>query len=258
MKNLKTKYAIIILFICTLSSTVFGQDTVDPYLQNKKEVNFGIRTGGNKSYFISEGTGRMKNNFLIGIYGSYTFNKKLDIRIDAYYTQLGTIANTSLAGEYTIIIPSQIPWQDDLVLNYNYALNGETTFSNDYLCIPILINYNIGNTGLSAILGPRIGFLLKNETNWEGSFSLKDDAGDEIAPNLIADNVLNEVYEQIEFNSLDFSISYGISYRYKDFPIWLDFRGNYGLNKINKNETSEFSTDMKNTSFELALNFEIF
>ncbi len=254
MKNYILTTLIIVLFSIQKG---IAQQEVDTQKKTSK-YEFGLRSGYSKSYFITEGEGEMKGGYLTGIYGIRKLSDRFALEVDVYYTQLGTISYTSLQGDYTVTIPSLNPFEDDTVLNYNYDLDGENKFKNDYIAIPILARYALGKTGLELLAGVRFGFIVNTDSEWEGDFSFTNEEGADLAPNLAVENILNEAYEEVLFKTFDMSLSYGLSYHYKDFPISIDFRGYYGFNKINKNTTTEHVAAMKNASFELGLLFKVF
>jgi len=254
MKKTSIYFRVLILSLLCFHFS-FAQKVME---HTTKKTELGLKIGGSSSYFVAEGEGDLKNGFILGAYYKYNLSNRFQLQVEAYYTQLGTISFTNLTGDYQLVVDPPNPLQENIIIDYTYDLEGETTFKNDYIVVPILLKYNLAQSGVDLNFGVRFGYLINDKTQWAGSFEFVDQEGNNLASGYLVDDVLNGIYKDIEFKKIDYSISYGVSYNYKKFPISIDFRGNYGLNNINKSTNEDFAYSMKNMSYELTLFFKVF
>ena len=96
------------------------------------------------------------------------------------------------------------PWaiQPELVYSEQGAKSGETNYNLGYINVPVLIQYMFDN-GFRLQAGPQVGFLVSADN--------KDD-----------------------LNSIEFGVSFGVSYVVPSTGFGIDARYNLGLSNINK------------------------
>jgi opacity protein-like surface antigen len=104
-----------------------------------------------------------------------------------------------------------------------------------YLNVPVLLDYKLGQTGIYLELGPQVGFLL--EDNY-------------YADNKKIDNYLKE--DKPSTNKIDFSMVGGVGYHF-DFGVSVSARYSYGF--INAEKEDILSS--KNRLFQFALAYDL-
>ncbi len=180
---------------------------------NAQNFKYGVKAGANFSTQSDLGNifdnDEIRTGFNAGVYGNYSLSKSFSLQPELNYEQKGSD-------------------------------NGETTSKLDYLTIPVLANYSLGETRNSALnfrvyAGPYAGILLNSEveSNVEG-ISQEIDMDDQT--------------ENAEFGMMGgFIVKYPINKQ----SIFLDVRFALGLTSYDKNDS-----DLRNKTVGINLGFE--
>jgi len=150
-------------------------------------------------------------------------NTKYDPRVGYHFGILGHIHfNSHFAFQPEITYSAQGAKQ---------TVGNETAKLNlDYINVPVLFQYMFDN-GFRLQAGPQVGFLIGAKTKTGN----------------------NTIDVKNDLNSIDFSVSIGMSYVFPPTGFGIDARYNHGLSNINKNSTAKST----NWGFQLGL-FYIF
>ncbi|MDC1107307.1 porin family protein [Prolixibacteraceae bacterium] len=216
------------------------------------KITVGLRAGINQSFYYvaTDPDGAMRTGFVEGVYMSYSLNEKFSLQTELYYFEAGSYSATNMTGSFENPLPSS-------TATYDYSLMGEAALQNDYLAIPILFCFHFGDSTWKLFAGIRFGYLLRDSHSWEGELVVKDENGQNIAPNVLIDNLIYDKYEKLEFKKMDYSLSLGIHYKFKQLPLGIDLRTTYGLSDVNKNTTSEHNDWMKNGGIQFSATYDL-
>ncbi len=184
-----------------------------PNLSAQEFVEFGVKGGVNFSSFSGDGFGAFddpngRTSFHLGLLAEIPVSERFSVQPEVLYSSQG----------YDI-------------LNRNDA--NDIEYQLDYINIPVLAKIYLIE-GLSFEVGPQVGFLVKNEVDFdpsainEGDIPLDDD----------------------QFNSVDFGLSGGASYKFIN-GFFINARYNAGLSDIYEDSAS----DAKNSVFQLGVGF---
>jgi hypothetical protein len=182
-------------------------------LVNAQKISFGVQAGSN--FAVQSQIGDYFNNEDIrvglhaGVFTKYNISDKVSLQAEINYDELGSKSKT---------------------VKNNF----------DYLNIPVLFNYSVGKSDLTALnfdlyAGPYAGFLLKAES------TLKDSETDQTTD--LKDNTNNITGGVI--------IGFGLRYPINNQKILLDFRLGLGLTPYDKNDYVP-----KNKYFGISLGYE--
>jgi hypothetical protein len=166
----------IILFLICTTSLIFAE----------AQIKFGVKGGMNLSTFTGPNvdTAKIKFGFNAGVFADVPITEALTLRPEVMYSTQG--------GKGT--------------------KNGiEATSSNNYVIIPILINWISASGGFFVETGPQIGFLVGGKLK---ALSYSFDAKN-------------------YYKKKDFSWTYGAGYRFTD-NIGINGRYNMGLSNVSK------------------------
>ena len=168
------------------------------FSQSKKGDAFGLKAGINLSSIkASDGTTSQSTsnatNFNIGVYGTFSLNKTLLL-------------------------------QPEFFINGEGGTDDGTTFNLTYINLPILLKYNVKNTGLSFIGGPQLGFLMSAKINEDGD--------------------VTDVKSQ--FKTTQLSGILGVQYTSQS-GFGIDFRNQFSLSKV-------FTQTISSTQYSLRSN----
>jgi hypothetical protein len=167
-------------------------------VSNAQKLCYGIQAGTN--FAVQSPIGDYYNNQEIltalhaGVFGQYAFNEKFSLQAEINYDQLGSCSST-----------------------------GKNKF--DYVNIPVLINYSLGKSDLTALTfdlytGPYAGYLLKAENVLENSET----------------NLNTDLKENTNNFTGGIIMGFGLRYPINNQKIMLDFRLGLGLAPYDKND----------------------
>ncbi|QZT35840.1 PorT family protein [Halosquirtibacter xylanolyticus] len=239
---------VILICVCICSSFIASaQDNME-----RGKITLGLRVGVNESFYYVSGSpdGRMRNGLVEGLYMNYALSEKFSLQTELYFVQTGSFGATDMSGTYE---DSSM----DTPISYDYTLTGESSFKNNYLALPILFCYHFGDSPWKVFGGFRFGLLLSSNHDWEGELVVMDEQGENLAPNVVIDNLIYDKYEKVDFKQMDYSISLGVHYKVRNLPLGIDLRTTYGLNDVNKNTTEEHDNWMKNGGIQFSVTYDL-
>jgi Outer membrane protein beta-barrel domain len=187
------------LIILTFTSSIFAT----------AQIQFGVKAGINLDNITVSGLSpnstisfSSKTNFNAGLLASVPLTSSIAVQPEIVYSGQG--ANSNVAGTS---------------INNSYG----------YLNVPVLLKYQ-HTSGLFAVSGPQIGFLLSANAEAKGQPSV---------------DIKNNT------QSVDFSWSFGLGYEIKAINLGIDARYNLGLTNIEKSTYSNGTA--KNSVFQFGL-----
>lgn len=188
-----------ILVILTVSSSIFAS----------AQIQFGVKAGINFDNINISGLSSnssisfsSKTNFNAGVLASIPLFSSFNLQPEIVYSGQGGYSN--VAGT---------------IINNSY----------NYLNVPVLLKY-MHSSGLFAVTGPQIGFLLSAYSQANGQPSV---------------NIKNNV------QPIDFSWSIGLGYEIQTIGAGIDARYNYGLTNVENGPYRNGTA--KNSVFQLGL-----
>lgn len=160
---------------------------------SQSDFRIGVKGGANISLLESDYIDALdpKISYHIGGLVEIPLSGKFSIQPEVIYSRQGTKQN-SFFGDY------------------------DSRVKLDYINIPVIVKFYIIK-GLSAELGPQLGYLVSAKTKYES----KD---------ISEENNVEDLY-----TSIDFSIGFGVSYRFTN-GVFFNIRFNKGISNISKYE----------------------
>src|SRR5690554_3531699 len=173
-----------------------------------QEIRMGVKAGLNLASIGGDETGDLKSrtSFHLGGLVEIPISEKFSVPPELLYSAQGA------KSEETETFMGQ---------TFNY----ETKIKLDYISVPIMAKYYVVD-GLAIEAGPQIGFLMSAKADVEASGGGESES--------------DSVDIKDDFNTLDFGLGLGASYRL-DMGVFFGARYNLGLSNINKD-----SGDFKN------------
>jgi len=187
-----------------------------------QDISFGLKVGSNFSTIT--GNDNYDYDTTTGLHG-------------------GLVAQVKLSDKFSV--------QPEVIYSLQGGKNGydpfydvdfetkNTSLKLGYINVPVLAEYFI-TSGLSAQLGPQIGFLVNNKFEVEYNYQGEDRK---------MDNSLNN-----STNDLDFALAGGLEYQLS-IGIFFDARYNLGLSNISENNRGEIGPDAYNSTFQLSVGY---
>ncbi|MDR3226494.1 MAG: PorT family protein [Prevotellaceae bacterium] len=170
------------------------------------QINFGAKAGVNLANVTDADDASMKFGFHVGGFAEFVINERISIQPELLFSTQGTTTDYKEAGVSI-----------DASLNLNY------------INVPVLLKVNIAG-GLSAEVGPQVGFLL--------SAKLKEEA--------MGLSATEDVKDQLK--TLDVSLPIGLSYTFAEKFV-VGARYAFGLTKISKEGDSKSKNSVIQISF---------
>lgn len=179
-----------------------------------QEIDFGVQAGVNFAKFqgdaVEDADGRTGIN--VGLTGEYMFNDSFALFSGVIYSQQGL--------------------QDENAL-------GEQKLKFDYLNVPVLAKFYIGESGFSIDAGPQIGFLINDEVEINDEEADLDDLG-------------------IDSQGIDLSAGGGVSYKFLEGStlegLSIGARYMIGLNNV-LDDNDTFGDDLTNSVLSVNLGY---
>jgi hypothetical protein len=180
---------------------------------NAQEIDFGVQAGVNFAKLsgdnVEDADGRTGIN--VGLTGEYMFNESIAIFAGALYSQQGLQSEDS---------------------------GVESKLKLDYINVPVLLKYYVGESGFSIDAGPQIGFLVNSEFEVTGGpFSGTSDANAE---------------------TIDLSAGGGLSYKFLEGTtlegLAIGARYMIGLSNVFK-DNDTFGDDLTNSVLSVNLGY---
>jgi hypothetical protein len=173
------------------------------------QIKFGAKAGMNLTTITDDDEAEFKFGFHVGGFAEFVLNERISLQPELLYSTQGATSSYSSDG-----------------------LNVDETVSLDYINVPVLLKVNIAG-GLSAEVGPQIGFLLSAKAKEEAmgvsaSVSIKD-----------------------ECKKFDVSAAIGLSYTFAEKFV-ASARYNLGLTNLPKDE--EFKS--KNSAIQISFGYK--
>ena len=189
---------------------------------NAQDFSFGLKAGSNFSNIT--GSDLYEYDTKVGFHGGLVAEVKLSdkfgIQSEALYSMQGG--------------------KDGYDPFYDVDFETKSTAVKlEYINVPVLAEYYI-TPGLSAQLGPQIGFLVSNAFEVEYAYQGEDRKIDQTLNNATKD--------------LDFSIAGGLEYKLP-MGIFFDARYNLGLTNISENDRAEIGPDAYNSNIQLSVGY---
>jgi len=181
------------------------------------QIKVGVKAGAQVSGISGETYPNMKLGFYVGGFAEFAITDLISIQPELLYSTQGASRDYFLMG--------------DIMFNDNYMLL-------DYINVPVLLKINFGASGLSAEVGPQIGFLLSAKTKRK-----MDGTG--MNGHRVTTNIKRRC------NTLDVSAVAGLSYTFSGKFI-LGARYGLGFTKIDK----EYFENFKNSVISLGVGFK--
>ena len=188
-----------------------------------QEIDFGVQAGANFATLTGDQDGdtNHRNGINVGITGEYMFNNSFGLFAGAIYSQQG------FENESTISFGDVI-------------VDATRTLKLDYINVPVLAKFYLGNSGFSIDAGPQIGFLVNDEDEFESNDnSIEVDAGDA--------------------ETIDLSVGGGLSYKFLEGTtlegLSLSARYMRGFTNVYK-DSDVFSDDLNNSVISVNLGYK--
>jgi outer membrane protein with beta-barrel domain len=201
MKSIVNKVITVLIVVLTVVSL------------NAQDFKYGVKAGANFSAQSELGdifdNNEIRTGFNAGVYGNYSLNKRFSLQSELNYEQKGSD-------------------------------NDEAISKLDYLTIPVLANYSLGETRNSALnfsvyAGPYAGILLNSEMESD-------------VEGITQDVDIDDQTENAEFGMVGGFI---MKYPINEQSIFLDVRFALGLTSYDKN-----NSDLRNKTVGINLGFE--
>ena len=188
------------------------------------QVSAGPKVGVNRSkiYISNEyldtkvGTG-----FHIGGFVKYDFPSFWSVQTELVYAQQSSFVNLNISNYVGSILP------------------GTYSVISNYLHLPVLVKYNLGNTGFYLEAGPQAGFYLDSRYRFINKYVTID---------------LNEIISD-EWNSVDFSVAGGLGYSFRN-GLTFSIRYCHGLTN-NFVSMKKIENKIRSAQLSLAYEFKI-
>jgi hypothetical protein len=170
------------------------------------QINIGVKAGANLSDLSDVKDSKMKIGFHVGGFAEFVISERISIQPELLFSTQGTGYTESYQG-----------------INVDVSLNV------NYINVPVLLKVNIAG-GLSAEVGPQVGFLLTAKTKAEAmGVSSTEDLKDEC-------------------KTLDVSLPIGLSYTFAEKFV-VGARYAFGLTNLNKDGSSKIKNNVIQVSF---------
>ena len=191
-----------------------------------QKFSFGVKAGANLANVTGYNNSgfdwdyNSKAGFHGGIVGQYQISEKFGLQSEVIYSMQG--AKDGYDPFYDVNF-------DTKELNLNL----------EYINVPVLAEYGI-TSGLTAQLGPQIGFLIHPEQEVEYTYNGED---------FKLDSTLNDATKTV-----DFAIAGGLEYTF-DMGLFVDARYNLGLTTFSENRGGEVLSDSKNSVLQFSVGY---
>jgi hypothetical protein len=198
------KKMLIVAVVCSL-----------PFFAQAQEFHGGVKGGLNLTnlYIDDVSDEHARLGFHAGVYGQLELGDAFAIQPEILYSSKGTKA------EYDIV-----------------GLDGENKFKLNYLDVPVLAVFKIGES-FEIHAGPYVGFLLNSKVSTDGDLGENEDAVDK-------DNL----------SDVDFGLSGGVAFGSEQAKLGL--RYNYGLVEVADSDAARtLLGDAKNSALQLYVSF---
>lgn len=185
-------------------------------ISNAQEIDFGAKVGANFAKLtgddLEDADGRTGIN--VGITGEYMFNPTFALQVEALYSQQG--------------------------LQRDLTGGGEQKLKLDYINVPVLAKFYIGESGFSIEAGPQFGILVKDESSIEGAGILNGET-------------------DLNAEELDLSAGGGFAYKFKEGTslegLSANVRYMIGLNNVFE-DGDTFGDDITNSVLAVSLGYK--
>jgi hypothetical protein len=185
-------------------------------ISNAQEIDFGAKVGVNFAKLtgdnVEDTDGRTGIN--VGITGEYMFNPTFALQVEALYSQQGLQSETTIAGQ---------TFEQKLKL--------------DYINVPVLAKFYIGESGFSVEAGPQIGFLVSDKYEVNGE----------------------NVDEELDAETIDLSAGGGLAYKFKEGTTLEGLSANVrymiGLSNVFK-DGDTFGDDITNSVLAISVGYK--
>ncbi|MGJ8685422.1 MAG: porin family protein [Nonlabens sp.] len=181
-----------------------------------QEIDFGVKGGVNFAKLtgdnLEDADGR--TGFHVGFTGEYMFNESFGLQSEVVYSTQGLQSETSFGGVTT-----------------------ESKLKLDYINVPVLAKFYLGESGFSIDAGPQIGFLVSDKLEVNGE----------------------NVDDELNAETIDLSAGGGIAYKFKEGSSLEGFnvsaRYMIGLSNVYK-DNSTFGDDVTNSNLQLSVGYK--
>ncbi|WP_405369649.1 porin family protein [Nonlabens sp. Asnod2-A12] len=182
-------------------------------VSNAQEIDFGAKVGVNFAKLqgdaVEDLDGRTGIN--VGVTGEYMFNETFALQVEALYSQQGLQSDEG---------------------------GVEQKLKLDYINVPVLAKFYIGESGFSVEAGPQIGFLVSDKYEVDGV----------------------NVDEDLNAETIDLSAGGGIAYKFKEGTslegLSANVRYMIGLNNVYKDNGDTFGDDITNSVLAISLGYK--
>ncbi|WP_194850780.1 porin family protein [Nonlabens antarcticus] len=179
-----------------------------------QEIDFGVQAGVNFANLQGDDVDDVdsRTGINVGLTGEYAFSPNFGLMVGAIYSQQGA------EGE---------------------AAGIKQTLKLDYINVPVLAKFYLGGSGFSIDAGPQVGFVVNDESKFEGGGVT--------------------VTEDFDAETIDLSVGGGLSYKFKEGTTLegLSASARYMVGLTNIYEDNDtFSDDITNQVFSINLGYK--
>jgi hypothetical protein len=182
------------------------------------QINFGVKAGGNLATVTDSDEAKFKIGFHVGGFAEFVISDRISIQPELLFSTQGT--TFSYSEEYEGI-----------------NVNADVTSNLNYINVPVLLKIKLAE-GLSAEVGPQVGFLLSAKRKTEASA-----LG-------ISQSETRDFKDQCK--TLDVSAALGLSYTFAEKFV-VGARYALGLTNIDKESGN---TKPKNSVIQLSIGYK--
>jgi opacity protein-like surface antigen len=178
------------------------------------QIKFGAKAGANLSTITDDNDAKLKFGFHVGGFAEFAINDRIAIQPELLYSNQGATSSLTRTIE-------------------GIEVNGDQTINLNYINLPVLLKINLVE-GLSAEVGPQVGFLLSAKSKVE------------VSALGFSQTTSESIKDQCK--TLDISAVLGLSYTFVEKFV-VGARYGFGLTKLNKEGTDKPKNSVIQVSF---------